>query len=310
MSDTTTLSGTAAGLGAIGTFLGITGTTLGALAYDKASSNEQDILLLPTSRFLPRVLVFRPGLETSSGLVFNNWSALYNVLQRNRLGPIQIWFDDTQGSIVIPTASEPWNMYNVTWVGPNDYDGLNQNRFTVITIQEGAHLIRLNHLQGSLLVVYEGTTSACMRSTNNQAPDLLRLEQGAALRCNGTQPFLEVLDQSCNVQLSQFASLQTGNTPCLECSSNVASLWIFVGSVSGVATNTLAGSGTMVVLKQDLTAVISATQPQATALTFLDNVSANQMAYVPADLLQWGGVAPTSVADALDRLAQAVGPVP
>lgn len=38
--------------------------------------------------------------------------------------------------------------------------------------------------------------------------------------------------------------------------------------------------------------------------------SAQSFAYTPANLVKWSNVAPSSIADALDRIAASVGPIP
>jgi len=298
----------AIGLGIIAILFGITGTVLGAIAYDKSvhACNNETIRIMAT--FTPRLFIYRPGFTgTETQGLFSDWNALYAAMSVVS-GPKQLGFDATDGAITIPSSSNPWDMTSVEWITSILLTGTTSSR-TTITIASGATFRNLANITGSLLIVYQDENRSAMvyPSADNGAHTSLTLRYGAALSCEH-QPFVQVNSGQFTLMLQHFSELISN--PVIETTTSGVT-WILAEDTSTIATNVFSGAGQINVIKQSLTTSISTTQPNVTGtLSVLDNVSATTMNYVPAVLANWSGVAPSSVSDALDRIAATIGPVP
>jgi hypothetical protein len=87
-----------------------------------------------------------------------------------------------------------------------------------------------------------------------------------------------------------------------------ATISFTLANSSTTVANALTGAGTAIVgLNSDSTIQL----PQGVGtLTIIQNSIAANVAYAPAVLANWSGVAPTSVANALDRIAAKITPIP
>lgn len=297
----------------LGLIVAIIGLTIASVAYDDVTHNNQQSLALTAALISTSTLIFAPGYSGVTPFnVFTSWPTLYAHLTFSR--PTEILFTDVYGNIEIPARDNNgvWDMTGVAWVGNLAFDALQVQR-TTITIQDGAVFRNLAEIRGGLLVQYVSSVVPCMtRDTSvplpsNAAPSSLVLEDGAMLQCTGSMPFVQVNLGTLNVTMSNFAVLESGN---VFRSDAVSGLNLIVGESCVVNSDSLAGSGDLLVVLNSLSAVVSMTQSDVTGtITYLNSVSASLMQYTPASLANWNNAAPTSVADALDRIAAFSGPI-
>lgn len=309
----------ALGIATMATLFAVAAIVVGSIALDKAvdASNNHSALVQTLAKFTPRTFIYRPGFNGPlvQGL-FSTWDALYPNLHLVP-GPKTIFFDASDGLLTIPASDQVYDMTNVVWIAPNILFGLSPTR-VVLTIADGATLTNLTSISGSILVTYNHTTKPCMvRSVStvpNPAPSSLNLSNGAAILCV-SQPFVQVQSGLFTLVMDNQAAI-IPNTPVvipsLQSSTSAAGqgLMLWVGDGCTLPPNSLSGTGNIICVNQSLTATLSQTQPSAIgSLMFLDNVSANNMMYMPAVVGNWSGTAPSSVANALDRIAAQIGPI-
>ena len=80
-----------------------------------------------------------------------------------------------------------------------------------------------------------------------------------------------------------------------------------IGNRSEINLNTLKGDATATInIQQTGSSQFNALQPQYLGTL---NATAGALPYYPTNLVDWSGIAPSSIQDALDRIAAAVGPI-
>jgi hypothetical protein len=268
------------------------------------------------------VFVFRPGYTgPATEGIYTVWQDLYdNLIQIP--GYKVLYFDDTDGSIIIPAAATPWDMTDTVWqtltcvalTGPVS---------VTITISDGATIKNLCYAQGVMVIDYKGTTQPCMvydpaqsePVVLNTTSQTLLLRDGAAIKCSGAREFLRVvsglyiliLDFGGQIQSDAYEPIFT------KTSGFFAVTAVIGGKLSTLSDNTVRGPGNFSILKIDLTfnsGATSVTQPNLTGTySYSDSVSASVVNYTPSNVLDWNNDPPFTVANALDRIAAAIGPI-
>jgi hypothetical protein len=138
---------------------------------------------------------------------------------------------------------------------------------------------------------------------------ILKLDNSLLQSVAGAAPFLEQTAAGglTQVILDNLAILGDGVHAAITIDAG-ATLPFTLANSSQTPANALAGAGTAVV---GLNSDSSIAAPQAVAvLTIILNSVAQNVAYTPASLPHWSGVAPSSVANALDRIAAKITPIP
>jgi len=259
---------------------------------------------------ITNLFTFRPNY-TGPPLfgLYTDWNLLYADIEKVQ-GLRSIFFDDTDGNIIIPARADPWDMENVSWTTPICIDNI-ASIYTIINISDGATFNHLCIIDGLLQINYQGTVGPAMIQDptspppNSSASSLL-LRNGANIICSGSQPFVQILSNGFLVLMDFGAQLNLGGSSTYEIfdtSSTSGALQIIVGYISSIQNNSVRGTGNINAIKNDLTSSISTFQPNASLISYDDNVSANAMQYVPTNLADWSGIAPSSLQDALDRIA-------
>lgn len=252
--------------------------------------------------------VFNPNAAADVGNVYNDFATLYAAFSRVPNGVrrrIQ-FIQATAGTTTIPAGS--YDFRNAEWVG----DPAQGNVQTLINVADGAVIsgsgnARPPWLIESLYVAFLGTTPFCAVSTG---VNTIWLDKGTVLDSNGAtqSPFvatnpadgfdIHMLNSSrlpnSPVPVFQLVGAALGSTLTLYDNASVESstLSVDAGSLWTIYVNGAASS-------------YNTTQSGAGAYT----VNYAPFNYVPAVIADWSGIAPTSIQNALDRIAAALGPI-
>ena len=243
--------------------------------------------------------------------LYTDWESLYEDLDKITTAR-SIFFDNTYGNITIPARTDPWDMTNVSWITPLCVDfGIKVSvNYPIINISDGATFNHLCIIDGLMQINYQGTTSPAMildtvQNPPNSSAESLLLKNGAYINCTGSQPFIKVNTDDFACILDFAAQLNSNSSSTYEVfdSSTSGYFQIIVGYLSNIRNNSVRGTGTIHLVKMDLTANISTTQINAPLVNYDNNVAAGSIVYNPSNVADWNGVAPNTVSDALDRIA-------
>lgn len=258
--------------------------------------------------FLADGIIFRPG-GMSLGNVFATWVEIKAVIAATN-GALTVLVDDSVAPAVVSVGVTDCQS-RVTFTSAFQHELPSTVK---LTLPDGAILKDVRAINGFLTVVAEGTTVPNFQFTPDRA---LSLIDGGVISNVGTQPIIRLAANAFFVvtfaESSIFSNPTPGAGPLVDLSAPGAQAVIFTVTGSGFTTdNTVTGvAGTTAIFQFDASLGNFPTNPGFAGTTqkfVLDD--ALFMSYTPAVLANWSGVAPTSTADALDRLAAKVGPVP
>jgi hypothetical protein len=188
------------------------------------------------------------------------------------------------------------------------------NFLNQLTIDDGDTLTDVRGIDGYLQVNTVGATTPALAFTQPVAYFPLT-NNAALLPVNGsTVPAIVMTQADQLVQIFMQASCMLGNAsgaPVVAMSSAGQIVEVNAFLQATVATNVVrGGAGTIFIFEWDSTVTPPAfTGFTGTLLEFAQSNAANQK-YTAATIANWSGTNPTSVANALDRLAAHTGPVP
>jgi hypothetical protein len=258
--------------------------------------------------FLSDGIIFRPGVA-SLGNVFATWAEIKAVIAVTN-GALTVFVDD---SIAPAVAS----------LGMTDCQGRvtftsafqHEKPVTVkLVLPDGAVLKDVKAIGGFLTVEAQGMTIPNFVFTPDRA---LSLFDGGVLSNVGTQPVIRLAANAFFVVTftgsSIFSNPTPGAGPFVDLSAAGAQAVIFTVTGSGFTTNnTVTGAaGTSAIFQFDASLGNFPINPGfAGATQKLPIDDSLFISYTPAVLANWSGVAPTSNADALDRIAAKIGPIP
>ena len=243
--------------------------------------------------------VFRPG-GVAQANVYMDWPSLMTAIGRVA-GPKWIQID----SSIAPTHVTPgiWNVDGCTFVQTN---GTLTPPQTVLTFDQGAHFTftTLTVLAG---VLFSNNSTVVVATLTT--PFQLNLDGGGGGVQNsgnpGIAPWLRASADG-DISLRNGAVLGDGLTASITVDVG-HSVQIDVDNNAALSAQAVTGAGSMVVNLTDSGGI----DVQTVAGQSVTHISiANQVDYTPATLAHWSGVAPTSVADALDRIATKITPIP
>jgi hypothetical protein len=287
--------------------------------------------------------VLRPG-GVAGGNVYTTMAALYAALSTSA-GSKTLQFDDSIVSpIVIPPGTYDFKDTILMGTLSEFSGGFNVN--VQVHLPEGVVFVNTNDIVSNVTFTSFATATPVITMTNGQ---VFRLGRGAQVfnDVTGTMPFIAVPNL---VQLpliflrptEQWANgEQLGDfiTPSVRMATG-AQLAMVLGTRACLATNTLTESGPSTVLidvqeQSALTTfggstpspivqvgitnliIIQDGLPSGTGIPVIINGylqavagNATNVPYVPANVANWTGVAPTSIANALDRIAAKITPIP
>jgi hypothetical protein len=248
------------------------------------------------ARALQYAFVFRPG-GVAGGQVYTTWPTLMAAVNGVQ-GPKLVQIDTTFGVANVPPGM--WNLNSVSLTGTNGIDFE-----PVLHFLQDAHVtFDVLHLE-QLRLMPLGTTPVC--SANLGAT--LLLDDGAQLLVTsaGVAPFWDIAVADTFLICRASSQLGQGAFPVISVEAG-ETLFAQFDSQAFVHANAFGGAGS---LSGSATSDVTFNLPQTVATLNLSFASiASQTAYPPAVLANWSGVAPTSVANALDRIAAKITPIP
>jgi len=250
-----------------------------------------------------QIFVFDPNRSSNDGNQYNNWPDLYAALSTHippGVRKVVQFAKKNSGTTTIPAGS-----YDLSGV---EFEGQPQNGFTPIAIADGATIaggaLAPWRWSGGLVVDFQGHTPFWSSSTKFQ---WLFLDQqttfgssgtAAPFSCSGSAEIHSVLNDGSVFQTP------TGGADAITEATGTGTIITDIGTFSTVQTHTLNGAvGTFTSENiQTATSVYSPTQ----TLSGTNTVTPN---YVAASAPNWSGTAPSSIANALDRIAAKIGPI-
>lgn len=197
---------------------------------------------------LPNCYIFRPGSGGIGPAVFDSWTALYAQLVADRAagggdGCFTIAFDD---SIVSPCVVPP-GAYNMTGVAWESYQLIASGINVEVSIPEGATFTKLRLFNGTLLILFTGTTPPI---SDLATSDILVLGGGVRTASFGAGPFVSatVVGQIV-LSMDQGSVIGTGATPWLNIGSTTTVLLPMAGVFGELQPNTISGAvGSVLIL--------------------------------------------------------------
>jgi hypothetical protein len=254
------------------------------------------------------VFVFQPG-GTPKGNVYIDWATMMASVGLVA-GPKWIQIDGTFAQTTVPAGT--WNVDDVTLTIHGIADGYDFGGNTgTLYFVDGAHLAFQNLVIEQLWCVLLGSTPVATAAQGA----VLTLDLGASIFAGvaAPAPFLEIATNALpgvGIFMRGGSSVGGGvaSTPIFQVDTGVSNAFLYLSDSSYVAPSALSGAGTLVVYLSPDAAVYP---PQSISTLVQSNqgdvVREN---YTPATIANWSGTAPSSAANALDRIAAKVGPIP
>jgi hypothetical protein len=259
--------------------------------------------LTQTANGIPPVtssFVYQPG-GTAHGNVFTSFPELMDAVSRTP-GIKSILVDGTFSSALSPVPAGTWNVDNCTFYGYTDpVTGF----VGVLQFEEGARFTGGTTYFYNIILRNNSSTAPFTYAGNGAG--LYFIE--AALQSNpGKAPCIHATATTTHFTLIGVHEvvLGEGTTPVLQCDAPTE-IEVQLSNHSIVFANATLGTGTIDFEYDSDTNLFF---PQAGTIAFLPQGKAANTTYTPANLANWSGVAPTNVADALDRIAAKITPIP
>lgn len=248
--------------------------------------------------------VWRPGATPTAANTFETWPALYAAISALPEGTIyDVSVDGSLGTLTVPAGT-----YQLSGARFSDPTGL----FSPVEWETDAFI---DTSKGGTIWLYNasfenvGTTSPITVGANETY--FLVLET-AVLSSSGTA-FIHVTDASASMTV--FANIVSvigdGTNPVMDCDAGTSAIQVgfdisggstlFAGAIAGLG-------GATVDFSSDVS--MGATIPVGSGWVLSMDSNAVFTTYTPAVLADWSGTAPTSVANALDRIAAKITPIP
>lgn len=161
----------------------------------------------------------------------------------------------------------------------------------------------------NLAVICDSSVNPCFHVQASTGPMYFFMRgEFAQVNCTGTQPFISDDDTSLSVSMKDQAFL-TGSTPVIHFGATADGFFkMYDQSKIALLSSLDLTAGAAVTITADSGVTLSSPAPAGITITFVDN--AFQMVYTPTTLADWSGTSPTSIGDALDRIAAKITPIP
>jgi len=246
------------------------------------------------------VFGYTPGITNPGPGIYTTWPACYAAMQIVGGLPklLQVDGHAVAGSRVHMTAGT-YNLDNLEIVSA---DASGQD---VFVIDDGVTIVARTLTLNDFLTV---ECDALISPWTMDSDDIVSLYAGSTiLSAVGKAPLIAVSPGATPGIFAAFQATIGGNATPVATVGVGANLEIAIGNGSGVTAHALAGLGqATVVFSSDSNVLL----PQAvTTLTLVQLSSTTNESYVPAVVANWSGTAPSSVANALDRIAAKIGPI-
>lgn len=278
---------------------------------------RQLLLLLSGGGAAQQSFVFRPGaVAPLPDGVYNDWATLYAAAIQAP-GPITIYFDNTlvdPAPIIIPAGNWDFPRWDVTLAGAIAFS------FIQVALSPETTLNGVANIDNFLAIFSSnalGPVITAPPTTPGGTPAVLVLGRGAQIFTFGAAPFVEIpTDGFYAIGMLNQAAFSTANiVSVLDGTLGVTALLMFCQDGATVPFDSIRSTGVNT-LTQFIFAAASKMvdftgQPNFLGSIFTDLFdSAGNIQYLEGNLADWSGTAPGTVANALDRLAAHVGPVP
>lgn len=230
--------------------------------------------------------------------VFGDFPGLYEAT--STLDPASIkWvaIDSTAAPCAIPSG--PWSLNNFKFYNSAP---AGTTASETILVETGAVLSFLELEIHNGVTLQSAATSPPVVVASGQASSL-RVYNGHVQSVPGAAPFFHAESGSdVGIHVFENASIN-GTTPFFQVDAGVSQAAIILNDNAILDANNLSGTGPILV-EASASASASLTQPALTGLLTLTYVSqAGQITYPPGNPANWVGPAPTTVQQALDRIA-------
>jgi hypothetical protein len=207
--------------------------------------------------------------------------------------PTWIQIDDSVSPAIIPAGD--YNVDAVTFTGLANFN--NASGSSTVTLADGVHF-GASVLSFFLVTLLCAPTTAVMTVAAGQELWLF-LNSLELSVTGGTAPFLFVANTGfADIILQQNATIGDGTHTAANAGSGPDNLFVLAYGAF-VEANALAGAGTTV----SYDSAGNVLTPQGAGVTIQQLSSAPKVAYTPAVPGNWAGSAPTTVQQALDRIA-------
>jgi len=256
-------------------------------------------------------LVYQQGGTAAEPNQFTDWNALYAAFLQTH-GPVQIAIDVTFAPLMIAHVS--LGTYDMQGRATLTTSGLNTGGGGELAIPDGGVLKNLVGIGENLQLDTSSTLVSPLQWDGLPLTSFMATK--AAFLNTGPASVMRVkAGQTLYLSLLQFVEVNNfpANGPLvnLEDPTSTLALTVFDG-VFFVTGNIISGvAGSKVSYLYDATWPGNPANPSFAGVynpPLVVDIAAS-MAYTPAKLVDWSGVAPKSVADALDRIAKTVGPI-
>ena len=243
------------------------------------------------------VLVYRPA-GVAGGNVFTSWPAL--MTERAKLnGP---WFLQVEPG-VLPVASVPagaWNLDSAT---------ISSNGFSSILEFENGATATFTNLRVTAGVVLQANSAAAIWTTGAVGKTTtVSVDNLGAIQSITAVPFFSntTVGQILEIIVSQQGVLGDAAHPVVQVAGPTG-LVFAVGSSTINANALMNGGGVNQVAVSSDSQIFA---PQGASWVELMSSQSNSTAYVPSNLANWSALSPGNVANALDRIAAKITPIP
>lgn len=265
-------------------------------------------------------LVYAPTATGDEGnYVFNDFGELYAKFQETP-GYIEIYFDLPSG--LPPLAGFPPEFRSFP-VPAASYDFENRAMFignlsSILAIavpEAGTEIRHLNGVSGAV-GIYNETAAPVVIGTDivGPMPEVFFLRDNATLAVGpGAAPVLRLDESVLGLDSGRVQDPFLVGTGVVEVASGSVGIISTVGALSEIQADTIVGDGTTSLVAFIGTASVDVDITTQSgflgAIVEILNEDASQLLYTPADLADWSGTDPGNVAEALDRIAAALGPI-
>lgn len=267
--------------------------------------NAALVELLTSPGAAPHSLVYDPSVTAPQGGVFNDLNLLFDYLDSvPLLGQVSIYVPN-DCSVPARTGGGAYNFRrSVELLFPINNGSID---VTEMIFEEGALVVGLERVTGSGVLI---SNSSVPVLTPDAQTTILRLLEGATTFCNaGKAPFLYVPDNQQYVVVALIGALIGGGTGPIQSSVGLgenALLVILASDISNVDSHAVRGPASALLFLAPLPGSQSISDVHAdfagTVITALLG-EAHHLAYAPDEILDWDGSSPSSVSDAMDKLA-------
>lgn len=252
-------------------------------------------------------LIWRPG-GSSRGNIVATWGEVQNAIA-NTNGAITILVDDSIAPATVPVGTTDCQS-RVIFTSAFQHELPSTVK---MILPDGAILRDVRAINGFLTVELHGSTTPNFQFTNDRA---LGLDDGGVISNVGSQPAVRLAPGGFFVitfsDSSIFSNVTPGAGPLVDLGAGAIAVLFSVTSGGYTTDNTVTGvAGSVAQFQFDASLGQFPANPgfAGTIQKFVVD-DAGFMSYAPAVIANWSGFAPTSVADALDRIAAKIGPIP